>query len=189
LEVKQKDKKSEFKTYISLTDGGKTVEVFNEIEWQSMRTLCKNRFALTASNKKATFDLGLGAIQRENMSEKLFEVPAQKWADITDESGEFGISVLSKCKYGWDKYSDNTLRLTAIHTPKKNYRIDSMQSMMDLGLNRYSYAIFSHKGEVGAQTQLEARFFTSPMTALVFDKHQGALKSDYSFGKSAQMML
>ena len=182
IEVKQKDKKSEFTTYISLTDGGKTVEVFNEIEWQSMRTLCKNRFALTASNEKATFDLGLGAIQRENMNENLFEVPAQKWADITDKSGEFGISILSECKYGWDKYNDNTLRLTAIHTPKKNYRIDSMQSMMDLGLNRYSYAIFSHKGEVGAATQLEARFFTSPMTAVAFAKHQGALKTSYSFG-------
>lgn len=183
VEVKQKDKKSEFTSYVSLTDGGKTVEVYNEIEWQSMRTLCKNRFALTASNEKATFDLGLGAIQRENMSEKLFEVPAQKWADITDESGEFGVSILSECKYGWDKYSDNTLRLTAIHTPKKNYRIDSMQSMMDLGLNRYSYAIFSHKGGVGADTQLEARLFTSPMAAVAFDKHQGALKSSYSFGK------
>ncbi len=183
IEVKQKDKKSLFTTYISLTDGGKTVEVFNEIEWQSMRTLCKNRFALTVSNKKASFDLGLGVIQRENMNENLFEVPAQKWADITDESGEFGVSIISECKHGWDKFSDNTLRLTAIHTPKKNYRIDSMQSMMDLGLNRYSYAIFSHKGEVGADTQLEARFFTSPMTAVAFDKHQGALKTDYSFGK------
>ena len=183
IEVKQKDKKSEFTAYISLTDGGKTVEVFNEIEWQSMRTLCKNRFALTASNEKATFDLGLGAIKRENMNENLFEVPAQKWADITDKSGEFGVSILSECKYGWDKYNDNTLRLTAIHTPKKNYRIDSMQSMMDLGLNRYSYAVFSHKGDVGEETQLEARFFTSPMTALVIDKHQGALKSDYSFGR------
>lgn len=182
IEVKQKDKKSEFKTYISLTDGGNTVEVFNEIEWQSMRTLCKNRFALTASNEKATFDLGLGAIKRENMNETLFEVPAQKWADITDKNGEFGISILSECKYGWDKYNDNTLRLTAIHTPKKNYRIDSMQSMMDLGLNRYSYAIFSHKGDVGAETQLEARFFTSPLTALAFDKHQGVLKTNYSFG-------
>ena len=183
IEVKQKDKKSLFTTYISLTDGGKTVEVNNEIEWQSMRTLCKNRFALTASNEKATFDLGLGAIKRENMSEKLFEVPAQKWADITDKSGQWGVSILSECKYGWDKYNDNTLRLTAIHTPKRNYRIDSMQSMMDLGLNRYSYAIFSHKGEVGAATQLEARFFTSPLTALAFDKHQGALKTHYSFGK------
>ncbi|MBQ9531482.1 MAG: hypothetical protein IJR70_05375 [Eubacterium sp.] len=182
IEVKQKDKKSEFTTYISLTDSGKTVDVFNEIEWQSMRTLCKNRFALSASNDKATFDLGLGAIQRENMNETLFEVPAQKWADITDKSGEFGISIFSDCKYGWDKYNDNTLRLTAIHTPKKNYRIDSMQSMMDLGLNRYSYAIFSHKGNVGEETQLEARLFTSPMTAVAFDKHQGALKSNYSFG-------
>lgn len=183
FEVKQKDKKSEFTTYICLTDGGETVEVYNEIEWQSMRTLCKNRFALKASNDKATFDLGLGAIKRENMSEKLFEVPAQKWADITDKSGEFGVSIISECKHGWDKFNDNTLRLTAIHTPKKNYRIDSMQSMMDLGLNRYAYAIYSHKGEVGADTQLQARLFTMPMAACVFDKHKGALGTSYSFGQ------
>lgn len=182
-EVKQCDGKSTFTKLISLTDGGKTVEVYNEIEWQSMRTMCKNRFALTAKNKKASFDLGLGVIERENMSEKLFEVPAQKWADITDESGEFGVSILSECKHGWDKFNDNTLRLTAIHTPKKNYRIDSMQSMMDLGLNRYSYAIFSHKGKAGAETQLEAKLFTQPLTAMVFDRHHGQLGTAYSFGE------
>lgn len=182
FEIKQRDKKSEFTTYICLTDGGETVEVYNEIEWQSMRTLCKNRFAFKASNDKATFDLGLGAIKRENMSENLFEVPAQKWADITDRSGDFGVSVISECKHGWDKYNDNTLRLTAIHTPKRNYRIDSMQSMMDLGLNKYAYAIFSHKGDVGADTQLQARLFTMPMSACVFDKHKGVLTTSYSFG-------
>lgn len=182
IEVKQKDGKSEFTNYISLTDSGNIVEVYSEIEWQSMRTMCKNIFSLTARNSKATFDLGLGAIKRENMSEKLFEVPAQKWADITDETGEFGVSVLSECKHGWDKFNDSTLRLTAIHTPKGNYRIDSMQSMMDLGLNRFSFAVFSHKGDVGAQTQLEARLFTQPLAALVLDKHQGKLGTDYSFG-------
>lgn len=182
-EVKQCDGKSTFIKLISLTDGGKTVEVYNEIEWQSMRTMCKNRFALTAKNKKASFDLGLGVIERENMSEKLFEVPAQKWADITDESGDFGVSILSECKHGWDKYNDNTLRLTAIHTPKKNYRIDSMQSMMDLGLNRYSYALFSHKGKAGTETQLEAKLFTQPLTAMAFDRHPGKLGTAYSFGE------
>lgn len=182
LQIKQRDKKSEFTTYICLTHNSRIVEVYNEIEWQSMRTMCKNRFSFTAKNKQATFDLGLGAIKRENMSEKLFEVPAQKWADITDESGDFGISVISDSKHGWDKFNDNTLRLTAIHTPKKNYRIDSMQSMMDLGLNRYGYAVFSHKGEVGAETQLQARFFTQPMAACVVEKHSGMLKSSYSFG-------
>jgi len=182
FKVKQKDKKSVFVNYISLEDNGQTVNVYSEIEWQSMRTMCKNRFAFTASNKKATFDLGLGAIERENMSEKLFEVPAQKWADITDESGEFGVSVLSECKHGWDKYNDNTLRLTAIHTPKRNYRIDSMQSMMDLGLNRYSFALFSHKGSVGAETQLEAKKYTYPLVGTVLEKHSGRLGADYSFG-------
>ncbi|MCD7723829.1 MAG: hypothetical protein LUH82_07825 [Clostridiales bacterium] len=182
FEVKQRDNKSEFTAYVCLTDAGEAVEVYNEIEWQSMRTLCKNRFAFTAANKKAAFDLGLGVIERENMNEKLFEVPAQKWADITDESGEFGVSVISECKHGWDKFNNNTLRLTAVHTPKRNYRIDSMQSMLDLGLNRYSYAIYSHKGKAGAQTQLQARLFTQPMVACAAAKHAGALKTSYSFG-------
>lgn len=182
FKVIQKDKKSTFTNIIALTDGGKVVEVYAEMEWQSLRTLAKNRFSFTAENKKATFDLGLGAIERENMNEKLFEVPAQKWVDLTDASGEFGVSVISECKYGWDKFKDNTLRMTVLHTPKKNYRIDSMQSFMDLGLNRYSYAIFSHQGKVGADTQLEARQFIQPMTAYVCTKHPGVFKTQYSFG-------
>lgn len=181
-EVEQVDGKSSFKNYICLTDSSDIVEVYSEIEWQSMHTMCKERFALKASNPKATFDLGLGAIERENMNDKLFEVPAQKWADITDESGDFGVSIISDSKHGWDKFNDNTLRLTILHTPKKNYRIDSMQSMMDLGKNLYGFAIFSHKGKVCADTQLQARLFTSPMTAIVMPKHTGALGSNYSFG-------
>lgn len=182
VKVKQTDKKSEFVNYITLEDGGETVNIYSEIEWRSMRTLCKNRFAFTAENPNATFDLGLGAIQRGNMSEKLFEVPAQRWADITDNSGEFGVSVISECKHGWDKFSNNTLRLTAVHTPKYSYRIDSMQAMMDLGLNRYSFALFSHKGDVGAETQMRSREFVTPFVANVIEKHSGTLGSDFSFG-------
>jgi alpha-mannosidase len=182
FKVIQSDKKSIFTNIIALTDGSDIVEVYSEIEWQSLRTMAKNKFSFTCDNEKATFDLGLGAIQRGNMSEKLFEVPAQKWADITDKNGEFGVSVISECKYGWDKFNDNTLRMTVLHTPKRNYRIDSMQSFMDLGLNRYSYAIFSHKGNVGMETQLQARQFIQPMTAYVTSKHQGYIGSEYSFG-------
>ncbi|MBR6393155.1 MAG: hypothetical protein IKS12_07690, partial [Eubacterium sp.] len=122
-------------------------------------------------------------IERENMNEKLFEVPAQLWADITDSSGEFGVSVLSECKYGWDKFNNNTLRLTALHTPKKNYRIDSMQSLMDLGKNIYSFAVCSHSGKVGTETQKQARIFTTPLTAVRLTKHKGELGREYSFGK------
>lgn len=192
FKVVQQDKnRSRFTYYIALTSGGKCVEVYSEIEWQNLCTMAKHRFSFTCSNKQATFDLGLGAIKRGNMSEKLFEVPAQKWADITDESGEYGVSVISECKYGWDKFSDNTLRLTVLHTPRKNYRIDSMQSMMDIGLNRYSFAIFSHAGEDLSATQLEARKFVQPLTAYACAKHAGALGSAYSFGSvsSNQVIL
>ena len=182
FKVTQKDDRSTFTNIIALTDGGEAVEVYSEIEWQSLRTMCKNIFSFTAENEKALFDLGLGAIERGNMTEQLFEVPAQKWADITDKSGEFGVSVISECKYGWDKFDNNTLRLTAIHTPKDNYRIDSMQSMMDLGLNRYAFSIFSHKGNVGADTQAQARILTQPMCAFICDSHDGVLGTEYSFG-------
>lgn len=183
FKVVQQDKnRSRFTYIIALTSGGKCVEVYSEIEWQNLCTMAKHKFSFTCSNKQATFDLGLGVIKRDNMCEKLFEVPAQKWADITDESGEYGVSVISECKYGWDKFNDNTLRLTALHTPLKNYRIDSMQSMMDIGLNRYSFAIFSHSGADLSETQLEARKFVQPFTAYECTKHAGALSTDYSFG-------
>ena len=181
LKIVQRDNRSEFTNIISLSNDSQILSVTSEVEWQSLRTMAKNIFSFTATNDKATFDLGLGAIERTNMCDKLFEVPAQKWADITTRSNEFGVSVLSECKYGWDKFDVNTLRLTVVHTPQKNYRIDSMQSMMDLGLNRYSYAIFSHGGTVGKETQKQAKLFTQPLVALVCEKHNGLLGSEYKF--------
>ena len=87
------------------------------IEWRTRRTLLKAVFPLSASNYTAKYDSGVGYTERENNNEKLYEVPAQKWADITDTSGEFGVSILTDCKHGWDKPDNNTLRLTCIHSP------------------------------------------------------------------------
>ena len=182
LQIVKTYKDSTFTSVVALSKGGKVVEVYTETEWRSKRHLAKEIFPLTATNPVATYDLGLGTIKRGNMNNKLFEVPAQKWADITDSSKEFGISIISECKYGWDKFDDNTLRLTLMHTPLKNYRVDSMQSMMELGLNRYSYAIFSHKGIVSHDTQTEARDFIMPMATFVCSNHEGTLGSEYSFG-------
>ena len=181
VQVVQKSDDSVFTNNISLAAGSDTVEVQCEFLWNSQQTLCKNIFSLTCENTQATFDLGLGAIKRENATEKLYEVPAQKWADITDSSGEYGVSIISDCKYGWDKPNDNTLRMTVVHTPMNNSRPKSMQSMMDLGLNRYGYAICAHSGEDMTRVQAAAREFNAPLTAFVADKHGGCLGSTFSF--------
>ncbi|MBR4051418.1 MAG: hypothetical protein IKK09_13075 [Clostridia bacterium] len=181
IQVVQKSDDSVFTNNISLSAGSDRVEVQSEFYWNSQRTLCKNVFCFTCENKEAAFDLGLGAIRRGNANEKLYEVPAQKWADITDSGNEYGVSVFSDSKCGWDKFDDNTLRLTVIHTPLNNSRPQSMQSMMDLGLNRYGYAICAHNGADMSRVQTSAREFVAPLTAFVADKHEGILGTSYSF--------
>lgn len=181
LEIVKTFGDSTFTSVVALSRGGKVVEVYTEAEWRSKRHLAKEIFSFTAESPVATYDLGLGAIKRGNMNDKLFEVPAQKWADITDKDEEFGVSVISECKYGWDKFDNSTLRLTLMHTPYKNYKVDSMQSMMELGLNRYSYAVYSHDGIVAHDTQTEARNFVMPMASFMVSKHEGEY-SEYSFG-------
>ena len=183
IRVVQQQGKTVFINNISLSAGADTVEVQCEFMWNHQKSLCKNIFCFTASNEEATFDLGLGAIKRGNAIEKMYEVPAQKWVDLTDKSGEYGVSVLSDCKYGWDKFNNNTLRMTVVHTPLNNFRITSMQSMMDLGLNRYGYAICAHKGGDVTRIQQAAREFSSPVTAFVCDKHKGVLGRVFGFAR------
>lgn len=167
---------------ISLSATGESVEFQNEIDWRSPRSLLKTQFSLLAKNEKASYDLGLGVIERGTNTEKLYEVPAQLWADLTDESGAFGVSIFSDCKYGWDKPDDHTLRLTGMHSPVGDYRKDSKQSLLEFGLNRYGFAVYSHKGGFENGTQLHAQRFSRPLTAFLAEKHEGNLGASYSFG-------
>lgn len=180
LAIRQTYDNSRFKTIVSLDNGGQTVNFKTEIRWKNLKTLVKNKFSFNVSNQKASYDIGLGVIERGNNTEKLFEVPAQKWADLSET--DFGVTVISDSKYGWDKPDDSTLRLTAVHTPFKQYRKKSMQGMMDLGLNKYSYAIFSHQGGYRANSHQEARKFNQPMVSFITSKHPGVLGSEFSFG-------
>lgn len=178
IEVVQTYRNSKFKSIIELNSGASVIKVQNEIEWWEQKTLLKDAFSLAVSNKEATYDLGLGTIKRGNNTDKLFEVPAQKWADISQD--DFGVSIISDSKYGWDKPSDNVLRMTVLHTPKRNYLAGSMQSHMELGLNRYGYAVMSHENSL-CDTQFAAKMFNQPLTAIITDKHTGVIKNAYSF--------
>lgn len=182
IKVTQTVGKSTFTYYVSLSAGGKTVNVFNEVEWREFKRVLHNGFYLTAKNESAVYDLGLGTISRKRATKKLYSVPAQKWADISDPEKNYGVSILSDSKYGWIMKDNKSLRLTVVHSPKHYYRNDSVQGMMDFGLNRYGYAIYSHKGDFTEGTQFEARCFNQPMAVFTSDKHVGALGSEYSFG-------
>lgn len=182
IKVVQTVGKSTFTYYVSLSAGCPWVSVYNEVEWREFRRALHNGFYFNVKNDYSTYDLGLGTIRRNKANKKLYEVPAQKWVDLTDKNMSYGVSVFSDSKYGWMMKDERSLRLTVLHSPKNFYRDDSVQGMLEFGLNRYGYAIYSHEGDYTNGTQLKARFFNQPCTAFTTDKHQGSLGSEYSFG-------
>jgi alpha-mannosidase len=145
IEITRQAAGSTFVQRITLSVVGDRVDVENFIDWKSPNSLLKVSFPLTASNPKATYDLGLGTIQRGNNTPDHYEVPAQQWADITDKSGKFGVAILNDSKYGWDKPADNVLRLTLLHTAKA--RAYPYQSSNDLGHHHFTYSIAPHRGD------------------------------------------
>jgi alpha-mannosidase len=147
---------------VTLSKDSEYVEVKNIVDWKTRRSMLKATFPLSAHNEKATYDLGLGVIQRGTNTEKLYEVPAQKWADLSDKSGEFGISIFSDSKYGWDKPNDNTLRLTCIHTPAGAFTKETRQDLQDIGRNVFTFAIYSHKNGFENDTQKYSEIFANP---------------------------
>src|SRR5215813_497224 len=145
VEITRHTAGSTFRQRVMLSQGSERIDVENFVDWKSPNSLLKVAFPFSASNQKATYDLGLGTIQRGNNTPDHYEVPAQQWADITDASGKFGIAVLSDSKYGWDKPADDVLRLTLLHTAKA--RAYPYQSSNDLGHHHFTYSIAGHRGD------------------------------------------
>lgn len=169
---------------VSLSSESNFISVYNKVDWKSRRSMLKAVFPFSCYNKTAAYDLGLGVIKRDTNTENLYEVPAQKWADITAGNKEFGVSVFSDCKYGWDKPRGNTLRLTCIHTPSGAFTKETRQDLQDLGTNIFSFGIFSHKGEFKNGTQKENELFQKPLVAFQTSaRRKGTLGSDFSFAK------
>lgn len=182
LEITRKAAGSTIVQKVMLTEGGDRVDVETHIDWKSTNTLLKASFPFSASNPKATYDLGLGTIQRGNNTPDAYEVPAQWWADVTDTTGTFGAAVLTDSKYGWDKPADNTLRLTLLHTPKAGaWPRPFYQSVQDIGRHQFTYAIAGHVSDWRAgNVPMRAASLNQPFVAFQATPHAGSAGATFS---------
>ena len=184
--IEKKYGKSLFKQYIRLYEGSRAdrIDFYNEVDWQLSNALLKAEFPLNIANTEATYDLGLGSVKRGNNTETAYEVYAQYWADLTDRSGNYGVSVLNDSKYGWDKPDDNTLRLTLLHTPEtdKDY---AYQNRQDFGHHCFTYSLVGHAGGLDKAATIEkAEMLNQRLKAFRTDKHKGTLGKEFSFVSS-----
>lgn len=185
VEVVRQAAGSTFTQRISLAAGaaGDRVEILTDIDWRTKATLLKAAFPLAAAARTATYDLGLGVVEREVNRPNLYEVPAQQWADLTDASGAFGTAVLNDSRYGWDRPDDHTLRLTLVHTPRvvPSWSWIAEQGSNDLGHHRVLVALAGHGGDwrTGGVPEAGDRL-NQPLLAWQAPSHPGPLGRFFS---------
>jgi len=183
LKVSKSYGSSTMTQYISLYNGSEAdrIDVYNEVDWHSENSLLKAQFPMSVSNAEATYDIGLGAVRRGNNKANSYEVYSHEWTDLTDRSGEYGVTILNDCKYGWDKPSDNTLRLSLLFAPKTGGAY-AYQAQQDMGHHVFTYSIIGHEGQLRrAEAVRRATTLNSPLRAFLSPKHKGRLGRELSF--------
>ena len=169
LKITRTQGSSQFTQVIRLAAGeaGKQVEVYNEVNWLTNGTLLKMGFPVSSANPNATWDIGIGTILRPNMTAQKYEVTGQQWADMTATDGTYGVSVVTNCKYGWNKESDNKVNLTLIHSPlPSTYDYPNDQSSQALvGIHKYTYWFYGHTGSWTNGTVQTGRRMNQPIYA------------------------
>jgi alpha-mannosidase len=178
IEVKNHFQNSTFVRDITLYAGVPRVDVKMQVEWHEKHILLKVAFPVSAHSNHATYEIPFGSIERPTTrntpAEKAqFEVPAQRWADISDE--KHGFSLLNDCKYGYDG-KGNVLRLSLLRSP------EWPDPHADEGHHEFTYALYPHGGGwKDALTVRRGYELNYKLISMQVERHQGALAPEHSF--------
>jgi alpha-mannosidase len=183
LAVERESRHSKFVQVVRLSAAGSRdrVEFAATIDWATKESSLKASFPLTVANPKATYNWGVGTVERGNNEPVKFEVPSHQWFDLTDKDGRYGVAVLEDCKYGSDKPADNILRLTLLYTPgvRGSYR---EQAYQDLGRHEILYALYGHQGDWrAADVNLQGDRLNQPLVVFRAASHIGSAGKALSF--------
>ena len=146
--------------------------------WWEEHKVLKVSFPFNVTADKVRYEIPYGSIERptgfETAFEKArFEVPAQRWADLSD--GEYGVSLLNDCKHGYDT-KGNVMRLSLLRAPTYP------DPMADKGYHEFKYAIYPHKGDFRTGQVFRKGFeFNEPFVVIRTNKHDGELPKSFSF--------
>jgi alpha-mannosidase len=178
IRVKKHFQNSTFVQDITMYAGVPRVDVKMQAEWHEKHILLKVAFPLSAHSDKATFEIPYGSIERPTTrntpaEQAKFEVPAQRWADLSD--AKHGFSLLNDSKYGYD-VRGNVLRLSLLRSP------DWPDPHADEGHHEFTYSLYPHPGTwQDAQTVRRGYELNYKLTPLQAHKHEGTLPAEHSF--------
>ncbi|MFZ0863887.1 MAG: alpha-mannosidase [Candidatus Sulfotelmatobacter sp.] len=178
IQIKNHFQNSTFVRDITLYAGVPRVDVKMMAEWHEKHILLKVAFPVSAHSDKATFEIPFGSVERPTTrntpaEQAQFEVPAQRWADISDS--KHGFSLLNDCKYGYDA-KGNVLRLSLLRSP------EYPDPHADEGHHEFTYSLYPHGGGwKDALTIRRGYELNYKLISLSSEKHQGSLAAEHSF--------
>ncbi|MDR0395785.1 MAG: alpha-mannosidase [Oscillospiraceae bacterium] len=172
VEIVRKFNRSTLTQRIALYPAGRRVDFETRVDWQETEKMLKAAFDVEILSSKASYEIAYGAIERPTHTNTLwdeakFEVPAHKWADLSE--GGYGAAILNDCKYGYDIHG-HTMRITLLRSPVYP------DPAADKGLHDFTYSLLPHAGGWReADVAREAYSLNVPLHAVLTGAHAGAL--------------
>lgn len=178
IRIKKHFQNSTFIQDVTLYSASPRVDVNMQVEWHEKHILLKVAVPVSAHSEKATYEIPYGTVERPTTrntpAEKAqFEVPAMRWADISDE--KHGLSLLNNCKYGYDA-KGNVLRLSLLRSP------EWPDPHADEGHHEFTYSLYPHAGGWReALTVRQGYELNYKLLAMQTEKHEGKLTPEQGF--------
>jgi alpha-mannosidase len=159
---------------MSLDAGSRVLRFHTEVDWRERHKILKVAFPVAVSADEATYEVQFGHIRRPThmntpQARAMFEVCAQRWADIGD--GDYGVALLNDCKHGYDIH-DSVMRLSLLRAPTHP------DPTADQGRHELTYALMPHPGDFRLAGVIEAaEDLNSPLVVVNSDLLPGTSRS------------
>jgi alpha-mannosidase len=142
------------------------------LNWQERNLMIKAAFPFNVRADRAEFEIPFGSVTRPGNGA---EVPMIRWADVSENDGSYGVSVLNDGKYGID-VRGSVARLSVIHGPVYP------DPEADRGGHDLVYALYPHAGTWKEAGTLRRGYeFGNPLLARVVMAHPGPYPAEASF--------
>ena len=172
IEVRRTVLHSEIVQRIVMYRGLRRIDFETQVDWHEKGSahqdapMLRATFAPFLDQTQATFEVAFAGITRAADGR---EVPALRWADLSEEG--YGLALLNDGKYGYQAQG-NTLGLTLV---RASYEPDNNP---DEGMHRFTYSLYPHSGTwKKANVEQQGAALNQPLQATITDAHAGTLRA------------
>ncbi len=119
------------------------IDFETSVNWHEKDNLLKVHFPIAVNANEATYEIQYGHYKRPTHSntswdEARFEVPHQKWVDVSEYG--YGAALLNDSKYGVN-VDGTEIGLSLLRAPR------SPDPEADMGFHNFTYSILPHQGD------------------------------------------